>query len=73
MSDGLLSYEDLVKRWQVQGESAGAKNRAVRRICTRIGLRPLPGFGRGGRARFRPASVESCEAKQDPLERSRLR
>lgn len=61
MSDGLMSYDDLVRRWQAPGESAEARNRWVRRRRARIGLRPLQGFGRGKNARFRPSDVERLE------------
>ena len=54
MSAEPLTYEDLAKRW-------GVVSRHVRRICTRIGLKPMD-FGHRTK-RFRPADVDRAEER----------
>jgi hypothetical protein len=54
VSDGLLTYDDLVKRW-------GVCQRQAQRICTRLRLKPLD-LGHRTK-RFRPADVERAEER----------
>ena len=62
MSEGLLTYDDLAKRWQAPSENPVARLYWVKRRCMRLGIKRMDGFGRGKFARFRPATVERAEA-----------
>lgn len=61
---GLLTYDDLIKRWQAPSDTPAARLKWVQRKCARMGLKKLRAFGGGKNARFRPVDVEKVEAQQ---------